>query len=393
MSARSGTRLAVAVCAAGTTLFLAGIAFYLASAGIGGFRILSVAGLIVFSVVGVLVVSRQPRNPIGWIFVATTLLTGLSTLSDAYALYWLDGHGSRALGQAAAAYETAGWVPSVLIPATFLLLLFPDGRPLSPRWRWVARGAALSIACAFLAELTYPGELEDFPGLQNAYGIDHPLQGLLQGLSAVALLVVLIASPASLYLRYRRSSGRERQQIKWLAWAGALAGATVLIGSTLGYTYAGEALTNVVIVSSILALPVATGVAILRHRLYDVDVVINRTLVYGALTAALAASYLAIVLVLQLALGGLTAGSNLAVAASTLTVAALFRPARTRIQTLVDRRFYRNRYDAQRTLESFTARLRDQLELGLLSAELGDAVSQALRPAHVSLWLRDEQRP
>jgi hypothetical protein len=195
------------------------------------------------------------------------------------------------------------------------------------------------------------------------------------------LILSLIASATSLVLRFRRSHGIERQQIKWVA-----AASVVLVVSFLMWeVWEGMAPLG------ILTMVVAAGIAILRYRLYDIDVVINRTLVYGALTATLALAYLGGVLLLQLALRPLTESSNLAIAGSTLGVAALFRPARARIQEVVDRRFYRRKYDAQRTLEAFSTRLRDQLDLGALHSELSAVVSETLQPAHVSLWLRAPQ--
>ena len=221
----------------------------------------------------------------------------------------------------------------------------------------------------------------------NPIGVSSPLVDLLQGLAVLALLIGVFGSSASLIVRFRRSRGEQRQQMKWLALAGAVAAATLPIAVVL-WDVIGETAANGAIMLSVLGLPVATGVAILRYRLYDIDVVINRTLVYGALTATLALAYLGSVLLLQLALRPLTESSNLAIAASTLAVAALFRPARTRIQEAVDRRFYRRKYDAARTLERFGTRLRDQVALDNLSGELRTVVAETMQPAHVSLWLR-----
>jgi hypothetical protein len=229
--------------------------------------------------------------------------------------------------------------------------------------------------------------MEDRPQLTNPYGVDSPLIDALQGLSWLLLVIAIVGSVASLILRFRRARGEQRQQMKWLAFAGAVAGTFVIVFTVL-YDVVGEAVANSAIMLGVLSLPLAAGSAILRYRLYDIDVVINRTLVYGALTATLAAVYLGFVLLLQLLLGGITGDSSLAVAVSTLAVAALFRPARGRIQDVVDRRFYRRKYDAQRTLEAFSARLRDQVDLGTLNAELNSVVRDTLQPAHVSLWLR-----
>jgi hypothetical protein len=233
----------------------------------------------------------------------------------------------------------------------------------------------------------HPGPIPDYPQIRNPYGVESSVLDGLEALTLLALLIGILGSALSLIVRFRRARGEQRVQMKWLAFAGAVAAVTVPLG-TVASDVVGE-IAYVPIMLSVLGLPAATGVAILRHRLYDIDVVINRTLVYGALTATLALTYLGSVLLLQLALSGITEGSGLAVAASTLAVAALFRPARARIQDGVDRRFYRRKYDAQRTLEGFSARLRDQVDLAALSSDLSGVVRETLQPAHVTLWLRE----
>jgi hypothetical protein len=387
--ARRARALALALGVLALALYAAGTAFFVASVGFNTHRLYSLADVLVFAGVGGLVASRQPRNPIGWIFSGVAVVSGLSTLADGYATTWVHGDAvSVPLAQAAAWFEDSGWALGVLVPVTFLLLLFPDGRLLSPRWRPVAWCAGVGIAGAFVVGGLLPGPLEDYPTVQNPYGTDSVVVKVLLVPIIPAAVFGVLASPVSLVLRRRRATGVEREQIKWLAWAGAVAGVVVVVGS-VGYDVWGEELANGAILLSVLALPVVTGIAILRYRLYDIDVVINRTLVYGALTATLAGAYLAGVLLFQLALGGLTRDSSPAVAASTLAVAALFGPARTRIQGWVDRRFYRSRYDAQRTLEAFGARLRDEVDLGTLDAQLTAVVGETLSPAHVSLWLRE----
>jgi hypothetical protein len=200
--------------------------------------------------------------------------------------------------------------------------------------------------------------------------------------------VGIVGSAASLIIRFRRARGEERLQLKWLALAGVVAGLTILVSTTAGYVVLGAELSNIVIMLSVMGLPVATGIAIMRYRLYDIDLVINRTLVYGLLTASLAAIYLGSVLLLQVALSRFTAGSSLAIAVSTLAVAALFRPARTRIQNVVDRQFFRNKYDAQRTLERFGSHVRDQVDLSEIGVELLAVVNETVQPSHLGLWLR-----
>jgi hypothetical protein len=344
---------------------------------------------LVFAGVGALIATRQPGNAIGWIFLSVAVTAGLAEVAHAYADYWLGGNGgSEALAKSAAWYGSLSWIPFILVPATFLLLLFPDGRLLTPRWRPIAWCAALGIAGGFVTQGLAPGPLEDYPEVMNPYGVTSSALDPLTGVSFLAMIVGIGGSAVSLIIRFRRATGEERVQIKWLALAGAIVAVIFPIAVAL-YDVWGEEVSNVAIMLSVLALPVAAGVAILRYRLYDIDVVINRTLVYGALTMILAATYLGSVLLLQLLLNGLTGDSGLAVAASTLAVAALFRPARTRIQDVVDRRFYRRKYDAAQTLTAFSARLRDEVDLLTLDAELRGVVTETMQPAHVSLWLRE----
>ena len=343
---------------------------------------------LVFTISGYVIATRVPGNAIGWIFLAVGVSATLGMVASSYADYWVDtGVGASQVGQAAAVYASNSWVPFVLVPATFVLLLFPNGHLLSPRWRPVAWLAGLSMSSAFVAGLLTPGPLEDYPELDNAFGVDSPLVDPINGLSLLLTAVALLCSAASVVLRFRRSHGEGRQQLKWLALAGAVAAPTVVTMTAL-YDVVGEAVANATIMISIMAVPTAAAIAIARYRLYDIDVVIKRTLVYGLLTASLAAVYVGSVLLLQLALDGITQGSGLAVAASTLAVAGLFRPVRGGIQGAVDRRFFRSSFDAARTIESFGVRLRDEVDLAALSADLQAVVRETMRPAHVSLWLR-----
>jgi hypothetical protein len=343
---------------------------------------------LVFSAVGALIASRHPDNAIGWLFLWAGVAAGIGSLASSYADYWVDDRdGPALLGKTAAWYGDLSWIPWILVPSTFLLLLFPDGRLLSRRWRPVAWCAATAIAGGFVTQGLHAGHLSDYPQLMNPYGVESPVLDPLSGLAVVLMVVGIVGSSASLILRFRRARGEQRQQIKWLAFAGAVAGVCVIVFTAV-YDVVGEDVANAAIMVSVLGLPLAAGMAILRYRLYDIDVVINRTLVYGALTATLAAAYLGSVLLLQLLLNGVTGDSGLAVAGSTLAVAALFRPARGRIQEVVDRRFYRRKYDAAQTLERFGAQLRDEVDLGALRAELRSVVADTMQPAHVSVWLR-----
>jgi len=342
--------------------------------------------LTMFAGIGALVASRRPRNPVGWLLMATGLSFG--TFLFAERLGWHNLLADRALTARVADWlwvANWGWIPAVVPLFVFVPLLFPTGRPLSPRWTRFAWGAGLVSTLLLVSGALAPGKLENYTSVDNPFGAGHAAQ-VVEDISFPLLGVCALASVASLALRFRRSHGVERQQIKWVWAAGSVLVVTFVVSALLENAYAGVA--EVIQFVGFLAVPAAVAVAILRYRLYDIAVVVNRTLVYGSVTAALALVYLASVLLLQLILDPVTSGSSLAVAVSTLAVAALFRPIRARIQELVDRRFYRRRYDAARTLEAFSARLREELDLDSLSGELRAVLQETMQPSHVSLWLK-----
>lgn len=391
MSARTARRLVWSLAALTLSLLVLSAVAYLSSSGwhlLAGFFW---AFALIFLGVGGLIAIRHPRNAIGWLFLLVAIATGLGEATHSYAQYWIEGvGGSDTLGKAAAVYANLSWIPFVVVPTTFLLLLFPNGRLLSRRWRPIAWCAGLSITGMFLTMGLTPGPIEDFPQLVNPYGWNSSLLSPLTGLTFLLFLVTVIGSALSMILRFRRSRGEQRLQLKWLASAAATAGIIVPIG-TLGYEVLGEFISNAAIMLSVLGLPLASGIAILKYRLYDIDLIINRTLVYGALTAILAAAYLGLVVVLQEVLSFATRESDLAVAGSTLAVAGLFRPLRDRVQTFIDRRFFRRKYDAGEILGSFSARLRDEVDLDSLRRDLVQVMGATMQPEHASVWLRDPQ--
>ena len=296
-------------------------------------------------------------------------------------------------GIAAAWYASWFWYPLLGLATIFPPLLFPNGRPVSRRWRPLAWAASGAIATStVLAALNPRLELHEGFAVANPIGVEavgNIETSLAGGVLFTVFGISIVASVASLIVRFRRSRGEERQQLKWFTYGGALLVLVPLVDLAPGGL---DSLSNHLFVVAVAWLPVSAGIAILRYRLYDIDVVIRRTFVYGLLTAVLAGAYVGTVLLLQLAFSPVTEGSSLAVAGSTLAVAALFRPARRRVQQVVDRRFFRRRYDAERTLAAFSARLRDEVDLDALHAELVSVVRETMQPGYVSLWLREAGR-
>jgi len=366
--------------------------------------------VLTFPLVGLLVLVRQPRNRVGWLLHAVGFSWAVPGLLTAYAHYGLVvDPGSLPRSEEVAAVNEATWTWGILLMGVYLVLLFPDGRLPSPRWRYLAWFAAIAGGVLGPLGIVFsPGTLEEAPvrDLENplATASLEPLAMVWATVGLPAVPLCILAAAWSLVARFRRSDGIERQQIKWLAAAGV--GVALLFAITLAATLMSDldaegrtdgvpvvvrALQEASILSFLL-LPLSIGVAILRYRLFDIDLVINRALVYGSLTATLAGIYLGSVLLLQQVLRPLTNESDLAVAGSTLAVAAIFGPARRRIQEAVDRRFYRRRYDAARALDSFAGRLRHQVDLDAVGAELLAACHETVQPTQVSVWLPETRR-
>jgi len=415
MNARGASWLAWSLAGISLALFVAGTALYalarsahVSSRDIGGVgEMLVIVPFLAFLLVGALLASRRPRNPIGWILLADGFLWMLIVLIDYYGDYGLASPGSLPFPVAVAALSQWFWVPTVGLLGIYLLLLFPDGRLPSRRWRPLAWLSGVMIVLLSTAEGLYPGPLPERGGVRNPFGLEeHPWIADAEIVLLPLLPLCILASAVSLVLRFRRSGGEVREQIKWIAFAAAFMGLLYLVSMGVGMvkvlisapetpSTGGELpswfdiLWNVAVLS-FAGVPVAVGFAVLRYRLYDIEVIINRALVYGALTASLALAYLGSVVFLQYILRALTGeGSQLAVVASTLTIAALFSPLRQRIQGFIDRRFYRKKYDAQKTLAAFSSRLRDETDLEALSDDLVAVARGTVQPAHASLWLRE----
>jgi hypothetical protein len=353
-----------------------------------------------FAVVGILILGRQPRNRVGWIL----MVIGLAWVVPLEA-YGGFAH-SRGLPGGALFVALSGpmWVPPIGLMGTILLLRFPNGNLPSPRWKKLEWLAVIAISVTVVAILFGSRDLveEGYRGLANPLGIDA-LESLLSALMVFIILIPLTiaASAVSLILRFRRSTGMERLQIKWLTSAAVAVAIIYLIAmlASLNSDWGGATTPTWILFlqeasfASFALIPIAIGFAILRYRLYDIDLVINRTLVYGLLTALLLGVYVVLAVGLGAAVRSVAEQENnaIVIAASTLAVAALFRPARRRIQDFIDRRFYRQKYDAARTLDAFSMRLRNQVDLETLTGELLGVVRETMRPAHVSVWLRSRE--
>ena len=342
-----------------------------------------------FAVLGAVVTWRRPENLVAW----ALLLAGLALLLEgnltSYAQLSLLAKPEAGLPGGAAVGAIANGIWTAIMFAVFLLLvLFPDGRFRSARWRRLTWFVLGGFALTCVGVITAPGNLD--PQLElgkrpNPLGLPHPAAVWLAVLAVMGGCLIAVGFAAiNLVLRFRRSRGQERLQFKWLAVSAALL--LVTLPLALAFNFSGVA--GGAFGVAVTALPVSVGVAVLRYRLYDIDVIIRRTLVYGFLTAGLAACYLVAVLVLQHVFASVAGGSNLAIAGSTLVVAALARPARSRVQAAVDHRFYRRKYDAEHTLQAFSARLRDEVDLDALRRELTAVVDETMQPAHVSQWVK-----
>jgi hypothetical protein len=343
-----------------------------------------------FTLVGTVVARREPRNPIGWLLLAVSLVTVLAGVGSDYAVFvYRFGHRGWPLGPLAVLFDTFD-IASGLLLLPLVVLLFPDGR-VGSRWKWPLRGYLVLLAIYFAARASIAdlalGRRVPVWGGGGVVGLNHPSgfaswTDVAKRILLPLVVVFTIAAVARLALSYRASTGVRRQQLKWLG-----AGAATSIVSVLAVVFAASAPTVVwvVIILGWAALPLSIGVGILRYRLYEIDRLVSRTLSYAILTALLAGTFIGLI---ALTTNTLAISGRVGVAASTLAAAALFNPLRIRIQRLVDRRFNRARYDAEATVAAFTARLRDAVELDAIRADLLDAVNRAVQPAHASVWIK-----
>ena len=347
-----------------------------------------------FATLGALIVSRRPGNVMGWIFLTTGILGGVQIFCGQYATVALAPDGPALPGGALAAWFTLLAQNSFPVSILFLVLLFPDGGLPSRRWRPLAWTMGVFLAATLVVGALSPGPFPEFPSASNPFGIEGAKSSR-SVLTAGGLggLACVIATLLSLTLRFYFSRGEERLQLKWFTYAAVVGLSTPLLLSSLAPA-AFNVLGQLAWTLAFLSLPVSAGFAILKYRLYEIDLIINRTLVYAPLTAMLILVYVGGVVVLQYAFRALTgSGSQLAVVASTLLIAALFNPMRRRVQNFIDHLFYRRKYDAAKTLEAFSAKLRDETDMDTLNSELLSTVHETVQPEHVSLWLRPDAGP
>ena len=368
--------------------------------------LLGQALFLVFPLVGALIASRRPQNPIGWLCLVDGLLWTTTNMLDYHSVYVMASPSSVPFPVVLAGVNHWLWVPTVGLLGTYVFLLFPDGRLPSKRWRPLAWLSGVVIASGSLGLMLSPGPLDMPRGIRNPFGLEAAPWVAVAAYAILPLLpLCMLASALSLVMRYRRSRGDVRQQIKWIAFAASLVALTYLIAIVALFIHPSEIwfaaglplwldLIEYAALLSITSVPIAIGFAVLKYRLYDIDLIVNRTLVYGSLTGALALVYFGGVTVTQALFRNITGQEQLpqlVIVASTLVIAALFNPLRRRIQSFIDRRFYRAKYDARKILEAFSVRLREETDLEALNEDLVEVVRETMQPAHVSLWLRPEK--
>jgi uncharacterized membrane protein YhdT len=406
MSIRAATHLAWALCALSLALTALSLLLLVLNLSHPNTHIYApwldnTVTTVFFSTVGALVASRRPENPVGWLLCLYGLVITISHFSAQYAIYAL-----LAQPNLLPAGEALVWIVSWLLPiinglTVFYILLFPTGRLPSRRWRWLGWLTVIYVVVGVILAAFSSGALLGILGpIENPLGIEGFSNAYYKAILFIMTPLLTAAAALAVFLRLRRAVGVERQQIKWFAYAAAanVSASTLayvipgVIDTPLWFERVGFAL-NIVFIP---AIPIAIGIAILRYRLYDIDIIINRTLVYGSLTLMLALVYFGGVTVTQALFQTLTGQERLpqlVVVASTLVIAALFTPLRHRIQSFIDRSFYRKKYDARKTLEAFSAKLRDETDLEALNNDLVGVVRETMQPAHVSMWLRPDQPP
>lgn len=343
---------------------------------------------VAFPTIGLIVALKRPANPLGWLFLIIGLGVTVSVAAGEYADRHIHVGADLPAVDVVAWLGTWSWMVTLGLALTFAVLLFPTGRLPSGRWRPLAWLCAFTIFATAIAEAFRPGPMSDYEGsgLERPFAFGGALGDLMQSVADVGLLAIValgIVSIALLAHRFRRAHGAERQQLKWFLFPMAV----FLVGLSTASVLQTQLAWSVALLG-LAAIPVGAGIAILRHRLFDIDLVINRTLVYATLSLLLGGIYIGLVLGLQVLISPLFGTDTAAIALSTLTVAALFGPLRARVQRIVDRRFFRSRYDAQRTVEALAIRLRDQVDPEQLTQSLREATIATLKPRSASVWLR-----
>jgi hypothetical protein len=344
-------------------------------------------------VVGALIVTRQPRNTVGWLLWVTAIASFVSTMSSAYANFAMTPEGASLPGVTLVAWlGPIGFFPSLIAIVIFIPLLFPDGRYVGRRWRWVGAGGVAVVGLVLAGSILAPGPLPDYPTITNPVGF-APLGAfklVFDAANSVGFLFVAILAIGSAFVRYRRGRDVERTQLRWFGAAAGLTVSLLVLSFVLQMTGQLDAggLAWLGAIISLTLIPVAIGVAILRYRLYEIDRLVSRTIGWAVVTAVLIGVFATVVVTLQAVFAQLANESSLAVAASTLVAFALFQPLRRRVQRAVNRRFDRASYDGQRTVDAFAERLRNEVDLATLRSSLAATANEAVRPAGSSVWLR-----